>query len=267
MWLKRLIESPDVNISTNKSNNILELDFMSSISRTIKAFMNRKLLNILGADNQRRRESLFDSFKAIWWIERLKTGELSLSDFWYFIDFWMLIHNQSDGMYKFFNTSNPEGISLANILDPSDLINTDISFINRQDVFHSQVCRYTHIDNNSIIGLNVEKTPSIPYILVELNGVIIGHIKLKWQKTFLSYVNAKDSDGNISLIKWWIYWISYRYVDLLDNRVADIDNYNYVFQTKEFHLFFKEISKFWKFSEKLEEHIERIWEKENIYIK
>lgn len=61
-------------------------------------------------------------------------------------------------------------------------------------------------------------------ILIKHKNLILGHIKNLGEKTFLSYVNIKDSKGNILLVKGLVYSISKSFQNRLFTKKIKIEN-------------------------------------------
>ncbi|MCH8519927.1 MAG: hypothetical protein LAT82_04195 [Nanoarchaeota archaeon] len=71
---------------------------------------------------------------------------------------------------------------------------------------------------------NIFKFESEKYILIKSEDIILGHIKLRGIKSFLCYVDVKDSKGNIILLKGLVYGINKRFEDKLFKKSLQIPN-------------------------------------------
>jgi len=265
MWLKSLIQSSDLQyLSREERRSVLENTVLSWI-RTIDNFsVNKKIINLLNPWNKSEQIILKDILRTSWWIWSMKDWEFSVSDIWDNLGIKGITYDYISQEYFLYDYWLSSKLNFDKILDPNNISNlVDVKFV--ENVFGCATCRDTDSYNNQI--LNEPNNTDVPYFLIEINWKIIWHIKLKWEKTFLSYVNAKDSNWNISLIKWWIYSVSRRYEQILKvNRIDEFNIHNYILTLDSLLIDFERISKFWYFSEKLESHLKRIWKRRNIYI-
>lgn len=101
------------------------------------------------------------------------------------------------------------------------------------------------------------------FILIELNGRVLGHIKLNWEDTFLSYVDSRDSHWRIRLVKGGIYSIS-GYSKIVRKRVREQD-VNYVKKLYSLKVRFLRFSDIPEVRRKIDEHVWRISQRNKIY--
>lgn len=263
MWLKSLIQSSELKIvSPSERRKIISefsLDWFTGLD------INRLVLELLSWRDIKYVNFFLEKLRKELLISESISWDLSFSDFWQKLYPIRIFFDKLSYTYYLESTNSEHSIYLSDIITPDHIYNiVDIECFG--SMINSAVCRDTNSYNHQILtdAQNIE----IPFMLVEINSEIVGHIKLKWEKTFLSYVNAKDKNWNITLIKGGIYSIWKIYENIItENRIDDFDKHNYIISLDKLSIDFEEISKFWYFSKKLEWHLERIWEKENIYIK
>ena len=122
-------------------------------------------------------------------------------------------------------------------------------------------CRTCNIKNRAIMANPNHKQ----CIYIELNGKLIGHIKLTWVKSFFSYVDMTNSQWDIVLLKGGAYSIDW-YKDITSIHIKNFSQNN-IYRVNKLKI------KFWKLlwwkiiSDLLPQHLSQISHKNNVYIK
>lgn len=272
MWLKSLIQSSDLQyLSKDERRKIIESVDLSWKLRLDRLRVNKDIVSLLG---EKPRDELYASWlisEHCNGINNMQEWNFSFSDFWHKMYWIEISQDQTSQWYYLSYGKLYQSVTLNKIINVDNLsVTLDIS--SRVITRYTESCSNAEVINDAILTNNESKNYSdkfnnIPYFLVIMNWKIIWHIKAKGEKTFLSYVNAKNTTWDLVLLKWWIYVISDDLYEIIISNIIDEANWaNYCLEVNSLEVSFKRIVKFSNFSEKLEWHLKRIWEKENIYI-
>lgn len=160
------------------------------------------------------------------------------------------------------NIEKVRNIILSCVKIPFQSLHDDIRLDHEWWVHETETCWTAEIEH----WVCLEKQWRCIY--VELNGQIIGHIKAKWEKSFLSYVDMKDMLWNVVLVKWWLYSIKGGYeIFLLQYDFDTLSNNSiYTVQFSSIECLFCRFSKFLRTDIYFERKVEELSSKKKISV-
>lgn len=95
------------------------------------------------------------------------------------------------------------------------------------------------------------------FILIEVNGTLLWHIKIRWEDTFLSYVNAVDENWKMILKKWGIYTIQWKNTVMKEVKVED-NGKSYICAMPWANFNYMRMSRIRRRDELIDAHVEKI---------
>lgn len=95
------------------------------------------------------------------------------------------------------------------------------------------------------------------FILIENQGVLIGHVKLVGVKSFVSFVNMKNERGDIVLVKWGVYTLD-NWDRITSRQLYGFESNNHIFSSMTISLVFLKMLDIDNISHVIDCHLERI---------
>jgi len=120
-------------------------------------------------------------------------------------------------------------------------------------------------DENELINEAIFMWESNDFIAIEVDGVIIGHVKLKGEDTFISYVDSIDSKGNISLIKGGIYTLG-NWNEITSIKIPATSEEVYVYRAQELDVNFLRLSLYENIDELMDNFKKQIKQHKLVYV-
>jgi len=285
MWLKSLIQSSDLKyLSQEQRRSFFEGTYISWHSFLDSKLINHKINSILNETFHLKwkmpQEVLLELSRKAWSIMNLREWSFSFTDLSISSEYWSerrIAYKNGNYVLILWKIGSKKElfVDFSDIIDVSKI--TDSVNVVFSTKSNDAVCEHADRMNRLILtdqysnillmdsplaGLSCKP---YPYVYVSVNNKIVWHVKLKWEKTFLSYVNTVDKNWDLSLIKWWIYSVWNR-SDFTSYQVWDIQKNNYILRQDELDLRFQRIVIMNHFSYLVDQHLENFSKKPNIYI-